>query len=410
MRKLPWLIPIIITTAAMAQRGGPANRLVPYVPDCVTTSGSCPADGYICASGTVLYRCTAAGGWDNVAGATTLPADPTACAAGEVVVDIDISGNLTCSAMDFSYMGGTIATAQIASDTITPDHINTANQTDGFILSYVASGDTTAWISPSGAAGDSITVDTAAVVNPDLASTGDIDVVNTSNTVTFNINADKIVNADINSAAAIVDTKLATISTAGKVSNSATTAVATNTVSTIVARDSSGNFAAGTITATLTGTASQATSVPNGAAPTVGTVGYVGVDTTEDNFLYYGTALRVLSYLDSFSFTLETPADADNFLVMKAPHDMTITNIYCIVDPAGTGETVVIDVQECNTTGDSCATVDATLTCANTGTADDGSLTNPTITEAEWIAIDIGTVTGTVTQVAITVEYTVTRK
>ena len=64
---------------------------------------------------------------------------------------------------------------------------------------------------------------------------------------------DSIVNADINSAAGIVDTKLATIATAGKVSNSATTAVSANTASAIVARDASGNFTAGTITATLTG-------------------------------------------------------------------------------------------------------------------------------------------------------------
>jgi hypothetical protein len=65
-----------------------------------------------------------------------------------------------------------------------------------------------------------------------------------------------IVNADINASAAIVDTKLATISTAGKVSNSATTATNANTASAIVARDGSGNFSAGTVTASLTGAAS----------------------------------------------------------------------------------------------------------------------------------------------------------
>jgi len=58
---------------------------------------------------------------------------------------------------------------------------------------------------------------------------------------------------------AIVDTYLATISTAGKVSNSATTATDANTASAIVARDSSGDFSAGTITATLSGNAATAT-------------------------------------------------------------------------------------------------------------------------------------------------------
>jgi len=56
-----------------------------------------------------------------------------------------------------------------------------------------------------------------------------------------------IANADIAAAAGIVDSKLATISTAGKVSNSATTATSANTASAIVARDSSGDFSAGTL-------------------------------------------------------------------------------------------------------------------------------------------------------------------
>jgi hypothetical protein len=60
-------------------------------------------------------------------------------------------------------------------------------------------------------------------------------------------------------ATAITDTYLATISTAGKVSNSATTATSANTASAIVARDASGDFTAGTITAALSGTATNAT-------------------------------------------------------------------------------------------------------------------------------------------------------
>lgn len=77
-----------------------------------------------------------------------------------------------------------------------------------------------------------------------------LDADGTGNSIT------NIENADIKAAAGIVDTKLATISTAGKVSNSATTAASANTASAIVARDGSGNFSAGTVTAALTGTAS----------------------------------------------------------------------------------------------------------------------------------------------------------
>ena len=66
-----------------------------------------------------------------------------------------------------------------------------------------------------------------------------------------NLPAGTIDNADINASAGIVDTKLATIATAGKVSNSATTATSAATNSAIVARDGSGNFAAGTVSANL---------------------------------------------------------------------------------------------------------------------------------------------------------------
>lgn len=70
-----------------------------------------------------------------------------------------------------------------------------------------------------------------------------------------------IVNAKINANAEIDDSKLATIHTAGKVSNSATTATNLNTASAIVSRDSNGAFSAGIITASLNGNASTATTL-----------------------------------------------------------------------------------------------------------------------------------------------------
>lgn len=65
----------------------------------------------------------------------------------------------------------------------------------------------------------------------------------------------------LSSTATIADSYLATISTAGKVANSATTATNANTASAIVARDASGNFTAGTITATLSATSTLADGV-----------------------------------------------------------------------------------------------------------------------------------------------------
>ena len=97
---------------------------------------------------------------------------------------------------------------------------------------------------------------TALAAGRDFSLTGDI----TASAVSFDgtgavqlttaYNPGSIVNADINASAAIADTKLATISTAGKVNNSATTATSNNTGSAIVTRDASGNFSAGTVTLT----------------------------------------------------------------------------------------------------------------------------------------------------------------
>ena len=105
-------------------------------------------------------------------------------------------------------------------------------------------------------------------------------------------NPGSIVNADINASANIADSKLATISTAGKVQNSATTATSANTSSAIIARDASGNFAGGTFTGevnrdaqtTVTaGTYGSNTAIPvitvdaNGFVDSVGTVGVSGI-------------------------------------------------------------------------------------------------------------------------------------
>ena len=112
----------------------------------------------------------------------------------------------------------------------------------------------------------------------------------------------EIVNADISATAAIVDTKLATIETSGKVSNSATTATSLNIPKTIVLRDGSGNLAAGSITATgflgpLTGNVvGNVTGNVSGTAANVsGTVAIAngGTGSTTQNFVDLTTAQTV---------------------------------------------------------------------------------------------------------------------
>jgi len=98
---------------------------------------------------------------------------------------------------------------------------------------------------------------------------------------------------------------------------------------------------------------------------------------------------------------------AGTYLIGKAINGMTIKSINCVVDPAGTGENTVIQFQECDSNGDSCADVDSgtDITCGNTNTADDGTLSNPSIDANDWYALEIVSVSGTVTQLNITVNY-----
>ncbi len=108
------------------------------------------------------------------------------------------------------------------------------------------------------------------------------------------ITDDTITDADISAGAAIVDTKLATIATSGKVANSATTAASANAASAIVARDASGNFAAGTITATLNGNATNVSgtvAIANGgtgATTAIGAFDALSPLTTLGDILYSG--------------------------------------------------------------------------------------------------------------------------
>jgi hypothetical protein len=121
---------------------------------------------------------------------------------------------------------------------------------------------------PSALVGTNITGTAAGLTAGNVTTipnlTGDVTSVGNATSIAAGV----IVDADINASAAIADTKLATISTASKVSNSATTATDTNTASAIVARDASGNFTAGTITADLTGNVSGSSGSTTGNAAT----------------------------------------------------------------------------------------------------------------------------------------------
>jgi hypothetical protein len=147
------------------------------------------------------------------------------------------------------------------------------------------------------------------------------------------------------------------------------------------------------------------TEIVNGTGPTVDAAGEIAVDTTASQLVYYGaSAAKIIDPRQTLSLVLLSPVDADTPFIFKAPYGMTITAINCIV---GAATSAVIDVQECSATGTGCATVDATITCDADGAADDGSLSNSSIDANDWIKLDIGTVTGTVLAVTVTISYVV---
>src|SRR5579872_1239725 len=161
----------------------------------------------------------------------------------------DVTG--TQSATVVSFVGGQSA-ANVAAATVLANAATSAD-TASTIVKRTASG--------------GFSAGAISVTDTVISNTATITPFNTAgvvhNDATGLLSSSLIVNADIDPAAAIADSKLATISTAGKVANSATTATNTNTPSAIVARDSSGNFAAGTITANLSGNATTATTATN---------------------------------------------------------------------------------------------------------------------------------------------------
>ena len=132
-----------------------------------------------------------------------------------------------------------------------------------------------------------------------------------------------IVNADISSSAAITDNKLATISSSGKVANSATTATNLDTASTIVARDASGNFSAGTITANLTGVASL--NLPLSGGTLTGSLQLPAGTSAAPSLNFTGSPLTGLSAQSADTLVLSTAGN--NSLQISNTGVVTIANL-----------------------------------------------------------------------------------
>ena len=128
------------------------------------------------------------------------------------------------------------------------------------------------------------------------------------------------------------------------------------------------------------------------------------IDTTTNQFRYYGGAQRVLSPIQHSSIVITAPADTDDINIMKAPYGMTILGINCIVQgtTSATGQ-----LQECSATGGDCADLDSDIACDADGAADDGTLTDSAIAANAWLRWKTTSLSGTPTFLTVTFRYLV---
>jgi hypothetical protein len=217
-----------------------------------------------------------------------------------------------------------------------------------------------------------------------------------------------IVNADINASAGISDTKLNTISTALKVANSATTATSANTASAIVARDGSGDFTAGTITADLTGTASAATLAASATAlATPRAISLTG-DITATGVNFDGTGAIALTTAYNPGSIVDADVNASAAIdktkisgtAITAGDTGTVTSTM-ILD----GTIVNADINASAAIAYSKLSLNSSITSADIvdGTIVDGDIANGTISAAKLVADPYARANHTGTQLASTV-------
>jgi len=163
---------------------------------------------------------------------------------------------------------------------------------------------------------------------------------------------------------------------------------------------------------TLTGQNLVATSsldIPSGAAPTVDAEGEIAIDTTSDQFAYYGGAKRVVVYDFDKSFVVGSSTQdfltGSSFDTATSTWDLwhpkravTLTDLYCITTATGTAYLICGDGTDFT----------ESIICDNDGQEDDGSIANGTFNAREKFQCQIGTSNNDPNEVTVTGTFIIT--
>ncbi len=185
---------------------------------------------------------------------------------GATNVTVPTSGTLATTAQLDAIAGGSFSGGQITG-VIAPANGGTgiANTNTITLGGNIVTGAAFTTAGTTGLNASAITLKTTAASTLTLPTTGVLATLDgtetlTNKTITAATNTiSGLTNANLSGTAGITDANLATIATAGKVLNTATSATSSNTANAIVSRDATGNFTAGTITANLAGNAATTT-------------------------------------------------------------------------------------------------------------------------------------------------------
>jgi len=107
----------------------------------------------------------------------------------------------------------------------------------------------------------------------------------------------------------------------------------------------------------------------------------------------------------SKSFIIISPVATDDYPLWRAPYAYTITAISLLVEG---GTNVIGGLDEADSDGNTPVAIDADITgTAGSNVNDDGSLTNPTVDDNDYLLWHTTSISGTPTSLTVTIEYTI---